>query len=197
MAKIRKHEISKYWELWSSKICEIFCGILISQNIMCSRKYCESISWNYFLGRLLLNFKILFELLEISCCKSILGWDLMERFYTASKPCANWKRLFLLIKFIFLKPKPSFSWSKVLYTVYLRKIVKIFFDHRFSQKSVSFNWEKKNRVFVCEVESFQYWHTRTSLYLTIASVEKHCSKVFSFISLLSWVVVRIGNLDVL
>ena len=28
--------------------------------------------------------------------------------------------------------------------------------------------------------SFLIWHTRTSLYLTLACVKKHCSKVFIF-----------------
>ena len=66
-------------------------------------------------------------------------------------------------------------------------------------ESCELNWEKKNRATVIERFSFRSWHNMSILYLTLAWVEKHISKVFifhlSFMSELSVSKFR-GTLDV-
>jgi len=134
--------------------------------------------------------------LEILSFKNILGWKLLfGKIPHGLKPCDLEKgsivshRFYFLIAQAFLFFDEKYCVEFLLGFIYDKLHIR--FHHWFLTKikSVSFNWEKKNRAFVSVIGSFQSWHTRTLLYLTLACIEKHCSKVFSFTSLLqvSWV----------
>ena len=92
------------------------------------------------------------------------------------------------IDFIFLKPKVSFSWSKRISHGYLRKDVPIISIIGFHlNQSVWASIEKRKPSLCVWLRPFLNWHSRTSLYLTIAWFEKHCSKVNFFISFNEWI----------
>ena len=152
---------------WSAEI-EFFVG-----------KYCERISWNIFLERLLLASKS-FSTFGNIVSQEYIGLKFLGNNYTISNRVILEKGIILTHRFYFLIAQAFFSLIKKYYTrFYLKKISKIFLIIGFSKQSrVWASIEKKNRAFVSVVESFQSWHIRTSLYLAIAwirSIVVRCS----------------------
>ena len=132
-AKIRIHENSQILRtIKFQDFVKYFCGILISQNIMCFEKYCERISWKYILERLLLTSKSFLSFWKYLVTR-VYWVEIYGKVLHVFKTVCNGKRLFLLIDFIFLKPKFFFSWSNILYTVSLRKLHKCFWSSVFTK----------------------------------------------------------------
>ena len=109
------------------------------------------------------------------------------------KPCEFGKGMFLTHRSYFLIAKLSFSWWKNIVLIftrfYLRKTSQEFWSSVFTKiKKCEVYLRKENQAIVSMFESFHSWHTRTSLYLTLAWFEKHCSKVFfsSLFQVIEW-----------
>ena len=124
--KIRSHIISQnIVDCEVPKFCEIFCEILISQNIICFGKYCEKISWKYLFGKIAFYLKIFFSFWKILLAKGVWVEKVLEKFSTWLQIdlgnvfgkfyfhlSSNRVKIVFYKDFIFLKFKVSFSCSK-------------------------------------------------------------------------------------
>ena len=123
--------------------------------------------------------------LEILCFKNILGWKFLGKYHTASNR-VNWEKgIILAHRFYFLITQAFLTWRKILcwsFTqFYLRKTSQKFWSSVFTKfKRVWALIEKrKTEPLWLWLGAFIVGILRTSLYLTLAWIEKHCSKVFS------------------
>jgi len=200
-AKIKKNtKFPEYWELWSFKILWNILWDLdeLKENLFW--KYCERFSWNTIFGKIAFNFKIFFFKLWKYLILRKYWAEMFGKILHGFKPCEIGKGRLLIQRLYFLMAQVFLFLDKKYSTwFYSRKNPQMFLIISFSQYSSVWAFIEKRRTEPLWVwlKNFQYWHTRTSLYLTIAWFEKHCSKVLFFISRqVSWVIVRIENSNV-
>jgi len=157
---------------------------LISQNIICFGKYCERISWKYLIQKIGFYLKIFLSFWKILVAKGAWVAKVLEKFSTQLRIELGKSFLFLFKevlhvqlekecvanRFYFLKPQAFFFLIKIVFHGYLRQIAKQFDVLVFTRTivCVSFIGKRKPSFCVWVVKSFQYWHIRTSMYLTLA-----------------------------
>ena len=148
--KIRSHKISQnIVDCEVPRFCEIFCEILISQNIKCFGKYCEKISWKYLFEKILFYPKIFLSFWKVLLHRPLSWKGFWKAFYTvANKFYFHLKSNCVQIVF-----PQGFYFLKIQSFLFL-------FKKDFPRLQAMFNWEKE-----CVTARFYFLKPQAFLFL--------------------------------